>query len=119
MLAKRIPLGMHLLHSTMDGNCLFTSASVALIGDTSLGALFRLCSVSFAVEHFDHLLDMVCCYNNYVVSELQYTLFCCSTSRTSMILGWLLSFSPVFVPKRGLPIVPKPTLVPRISWSMH
>ena len=58
-LRECIPRGYALVESTGDGNCLFNSVSIGLIGDESLGTFLRLITVLHAVQHFDHYMEAV------------------------------------------------------------
>lgn len=42
-----------------DGNCLFCSASLLLVGEESLASVLRLLAVVQAVTHFDHYMPKV------------------------------------------------------------
>lgn len=65
-LKDRIPSGFHLVKSTGDGNCLFCSASLLLVGEESLASVLRLLAVVQAVTHFDHYLAKVST-NSYTI----------------------------------------------------
>ena len=58
-LRECIHRGYALVQSTGDGNCLFNSVSIGLIGDESLGTSLRLMAVLHAVQHFDHYMEAV------------------------------------------------------------
>ena len=56
---KAIPRGFTPLESSREGNCLYSSASLALLGNYSASDLLRFNSVYFAVEHFTEYLNWV------------------------------------------------------------
>ena len=47
------------MKATGDGNCLFRSASVLLVGEEYLANILRLFAVLQAVLHFDHYMAKV------------------------------------------------------------
>jgi hypothetical protein len=55
-LTERVPSGFHLVKATGDGNCLFHSASISLVGEEQLSNKLRLYSVLQAVLHYDEYM---------------------------------------------------------------
>ena len=55
-----LPDGFTPYFSISDGNCLFSSISVCLFGDTANAAALRFASLAHGVKHFPHYLKMVC-----------------------------------------------------------
>ena len=47
------------MKSTADGNCLFHSASIALLGNEDISSTLRLFAVLHAVLHFEHYMTKV------------------------------------------------------------
>ena len=45
--------------ATADGNCLFHSASIALLGNEDISRTLRLFAVLHAVLHFEHYMTKV------------------------------------------------------------
>ena len=45
--------------ASTDGNCLFSSVSIALFGSEQYQAHIRYAAVFHAVQHFDHYFEMV------------------------------------------------------------
>ena len=58
-LSDVIPTGFTALRSTEDGDCLFTSASLALLGNESASSLLHFISLCSAVDHFSDYLKLV------------------------------------------------------------
>ena len=50
------------MESTADGNCLFHSASIALLGNEDISSTLRLFAVLHAVLHFEHYMTKVAFY---------------------------------------------------------
>ena len=49
-----------------DGNCLFNSTARLLSLDECMAPLIRLGSVLLAVDHYDHLFDVVCTFTAFL-----------------------------------------------------
>jgi hypothetical protein len=60
IISTPVPDQFQALVSTGDGNCLFNSMSILLNGTEGIAQNLRLASVLHGVEHFHHLLTMVC-----------------------------------------------------------
>lgn len=48
------------MDATADGNCLFHSVSISIVGSEYLATSLRLFAVLQAVIHFDHYMEKVC-----------------------------------------------------------
>ena len=90
-LSERLPLGFKPYTSTADGNCLFSSVSVCLFGDTTHKTELRLATLTHGVEHMSHYLDMVhvlhlhttniicfCYHNSFAMRFLLLKMHCSS-----------------------------------------
>lgn len=58
-MTRVIPRGFTPLESTRDGNCLYSSASLALLGSSDASNLLRFSSVCCAVKNFTKYLNWV------------------------------------------------------------
>ena len=56
---KRILSGFHIIDVNADGNCLFNSISICMVGSEYLATILRLFAVLQAVIHFDRYTDKV------------------------------------------------------------
>lgn len=99
-LRECIPRGYALVQSTGDGNCLFNSVSIGLIGDESLGTSLRLMAVLHAVQHFDHYMEAVsfaCILSSWHLIHCNYPLtqsqICPQLEDTGMAIQFLASVS--------------------------
>ena len=59
LLSESLPHGFIPFISSSDGNCLFSSVSLVLFGDTTHAVELRFAALLHAVQHMAHYLEMV------------------------------------------------------------
>ena len=60
LLSSVLPVGFTPYLSVSDGNCLFSSISVCLFGDTTRSTALRYAALVHGVKHLSHYLKSVC-----------------------------------------------------------
>lgn len=58
-ITEKLPRGLYPIQVPADGNCFFSSISMALFGDITYSAALRLAAVCHAADHYNHYLEMV------------------------------------------------------------
>eukprot|EP00794_Sanderia_malayensis_P001740 gene1740-1939_t len=54
---KNLPSGKCRIRTTADGNCLYNSIRISLLGTENVAAILRLASVFAGISHIDHFVD--------------------------------------------------------------